>query len=62
MLAKVTRRFGITGVKVTANISTITTSLAVLGIALENVNTTFFYVLDGRGRLKEDIYRRGPVL
>jgi len=55
MLAKISGRFGISFVQVTTNHTAVALALAVLCIALEDMNTAAFNVFDGRGRLEENI-------
>jgi hypothetical protein len=56
MLAEIASRFRIGGIQVTTNHTTIALALAVLCVALKNVNTTLLDVFDGRSCLEEDIY------
>jgi hypothetical protein len=56
MLPKVTRRLGITRVKVTTDLATVPLSLAVFGTALKNMDTALIDIFNGRGGFKEGIY------
>jgi hypothetical protein len=56
MLPKVTRRLGITCVKVTTDLATVPLSLAVFGTALKNMDMALIDIFNGRGGFKEGIY------
>ena len=55
MLVKFAGRLSITGVKITTDHTAVALSFAVLGLALEDMDTAVVDVFDGRGRLKESI-------
>jgi hypothetical protein len=57
MLAKVAGGLGVTGVQVTTNHMPIPLPLAVLGIALEDMNTVLPDIFDRRGGLEECVDR-----
>jgi len=62
MFAEVTRGSRIAGVKVAAHVTAIAMSLASLGSALKDVDTSVVYVLDGWSWLEEHINGQVPVL
>jgi len=62
VFSEVTRGSCIAGVKVAAHITAITTSLASLGSALKDVDTSVVDILDGWSRLEEHVNGRVPVL
>ena len=55
MFPEVTRGFRVAGVKVAAHVTTIATSLATLGSALKDMDTSAVDVLDGWSWLEEHI-------
>jgi len=55
VLAKVAGGLGVTGVQVTTNHSAVPLPFTVLGIALEDMNTTFLDIFNRRGGLEERI-------
>jgi len=57
VLAKIARGLGVTGVQVTTNHTAIPLPFAVLGIALEDMNTALPDIFNHRGRLEECVNR-----
>lgn len=57
MLAKVAGGLRVTCVEVTTDHTAISFPLAVLSIALEDMDTTSFNIFDHRGGLEEDVDR-----
>ena len=55
MLAKVSCRLSVTGVKVMTDHTAVALSFAVFRPALKDMNTALVDVFDGRGRFKENI-------
>ena len=53
MLVKVSGRLSISGVKIMMDHTAIALSFAVLGLALEDMDTAVIDVFDGKGRLKK---------
>ena len=62
VFSEVTRESCITGVKVAAHITAITTSLASLGSALKDVDTSVVDILNGWSWLEEHVNGQVPVL
>ena len=57
MFPEVTRGFRVAGVKVAAHVTTIATSLATFGSALEDMDTSAVDILDGWSWLEEHVNR-----
>ena len=55
MFAKVASRLSITGVQISMDHTAVALSLAVFGLACEDMNTVLIDVFDGRDRFKESI-------